>query len=201
MPATLRILALGDSYSIGEGVDAEVSYPNQLFRKLQEKNTNPEKPIIIAKTGWTTSDLLKAIEANPPKGSFNLVFLLIGVNNQYQGRSIQEYRKEFGKLADLAIAFAAGNKNSVYILSIPDYSYTPFASNMDREKIASELQIFNQVNREEAEKKGLNYINITDLTRGGLKDLSLLAEDKLHPSGKMYEFWIDRILQKLNLPS
>lgn len=193
MPKPLRVLALGDSYTIGEGVEAQHNFPNQLIQKLQLQGLKCAPPVIIAKTGWTSGELLQALRSHPPQGIFDLVFLLIGVNNQYRGCSIQEYRNDINTLTERAIEYVGGIKDSVYILSIPDYSYTPFADKLDLEKIRREIQIFNQVNKEETEKKGLNYIYITDLSTGGLEDPSLLAEDKLHPSGKMYKFWVGRI--------
>jgi lysophospholipase L1-like esterase len=153
-----------------------------------------DEPIIIARTGWTTGDLLSAIEASNLKGPYDLVTLLIGVNNQYQGRDLGAYREEFSTLAELAIGFAGGDPSRVLVLSIPDWSVTPFGKSRDRIRTATEIDQFNIVNREESLARGLHYLDITPISRQAAGDMSLLAADELHPSGKMYAAWVDLML-------
>lgn len=178
-----RYLALGDSYTIGESVAAEERFPNQLARAL-----NIGEPLIIAKTGWTTDELNAAIDAADPKGPFDLVTLLIGVNNQYRGRDAEQYRKEFVALLQRAIGFAGGNAKHVIVVSIPDWGVTPFAEGRDRAKIGREIDQFNTINREEAARAGARYAEITAISRRN--DPALVAGDGLHPSGKQYGEWV-----------
>lgn len=177
-----RYLALGDSYTIGESVPAEERFPVQLARQLGLGD-----PEIIAKTGWTTDELNAAIDDAKPRGPYDLVTLLIGVNNQYRGRDAEQYRGEFAALLQRAIGFAGGNPKKVIVVSIPDWGVTPFAEGRDRAKIASEIDRYNAINREEAGKAGARYVDITPISRG--TDLSLVAGDGLHPSGKQYTEW------------
>jgi len=188
MPADIpsRYLALGDSYTIGESVAPEERFPNQLARTL-----GIGEPQIIAKTGWTTDELDAAIDAADPKGPFDLVTLLIGVNNQYRGRSADEYRAQFIALLQRAIGFAGGDAKRVIVVSIPDWGVTPFAASRDRAKIAREIDQFNAINREEARRAGARYVDITPISRGA--DPALVAADGLHPSGKQYAEWAKAI--------
>ncbi len=183
------LLCLGDSYTIGERVDEADRFPNQTVLQLHSKGIYLENPRIIATTGWTTDELLHAIEQADIRQNYDFVTLLIGVNNQYRGRSAADYRKEFVDLLQLAIRFAAGNKLHVVVLSIPDWGATPFAEGRDRIKIAEEIDLFNAINKEESEKYGVQYIDVTAISRKGLNDLSLLTDDGLHPSAKMYAEW------------
>jgi undecaprenyl-diphosphatase len=176
-------LALGDSYTIGESVAPAERFPNQLSKQL-----NIGEPQIIAKTGWTTDELNAAIDAADPKGPFDLVTLLIGVNNQYRGRSADEYRTQFIGLLQRAIGFAGGNGQHVIVVSIPDWGVTPFAEGRDRAKIAREIDQFNAINREEATRAGAKWVDITPISRGN--DPALVAGDGLHPSGKQYAEWV-----------
>ena len=182
-----QILALGDSYTIGEGVAPNERWPNRLAAALKM----PE-PQIIAKTGWTTDELSAAIDVASPTGPFDLVTLLIGVNNQYRGRVADEYRREFDGLLSRAIHFAGGNADHVIVVSIPDWGVTPFAEGRDRAKIAKEIDEYNTVNREETKKAVARYANITPLSR---QHPTLVTGDGLHPSGKAYELWTDEILK------
>ncbi|HEX2122468.1 MAG TPA: SGNH/GDSL hydrolase family protein [Thermoanaerobaculia bacterium] len=181
-----RYLALGDSYTIGESVAESERFPVQLARELGLGD-----PQIIARTGWTTDELNAAIDAANPQGPFELVTLLIGVNNQYRGRSADEYRTQFTALLQRAIGFAGGDPKRVIVVSIPDWGVTPFAEGRDRAKIAREIDQFNAVNREEAQRAGARYVDITPISRRD--DPSLVAEDKLHPSGKQYGEWAKAI--------
>ena len=190
-------LALGDSYTIGEKVDKSQRWPVQLVDSLQERGIAIEEPRIIAKTGWTTTDLLDAIEKQSPEKNYDLVTLLIGVNNQYQGKPIQQYRREFTKLLNKSISFANGNTERVFVVSIPDYGVTPFGQQKDPEKIAEELTQYNEIARTISEKNGITFINITPISLQAKTDSSLIAEDDLHPSGKMYQQWMKKIIPKV----
>jgi lysophospholipase L1-like esterase len=183
----VRYLALGDSYTIGESVAEGDRFPNQLAREL-----NIPAPQIIAKTGWTTDELNAAIDAANPQGPFDLVTLLIGVNNQYRGRDAEEYRREFAALLQRAVGFAGGNPQKVVVVSIPDWGVTPFAEGRDRAKIAREIDQYNAINQEEAQRAGASYANITLISRRS--DPELVAADKLHPSAKQYSEWVKLML-------
>ncbi len=189
---THKYLALGDSYTIGESVDESERFPVQLVSKLRKDNIDIADPMIIAKTGWTTDELMAVIEERKIINSFNLVTLLIGVNNQYRCREIENYRAEFKTLLDKAIYFAGNNPKNVLVISIPDWGVTPFAEGKDRVKIAKEIDEFNSVNKDEAIKSGVNYCDITDISRKAKDDLTLIASDGLHPSGKMYSEWVEK---------
>ncbi len=185
---TIRYLALGDSYTIGESVEVTERFPNQLADFLKAGGTQTEVTI-IAKTGWTTNELwdgIQASEINPP---YDLVSLLIGVNNQYRGYDINEYREQFVFLLNKSIEYAGGNPQRVIVLSIPDWGVTPFAHGQGGERIARDIDAFNAVNRAETEKAGAQYINITPISREAAHDVTLIAGDGLHPSGKMYLEW------------
>ena len=184
-----RYLALGDSYTIGESVPATERFPVQLAREL-----GLGEPQIIAKTGWTTDELDSAIDAANPRGSYDLVTLLIGVNNQYRGRDAEQYRGEFAALLQRAIGFAGGDVKKVIVVSIPDWGVTPFAEGRDRAKIAAEIDRYNTVNREETSRAGARYVDITPISRGS--DPALVAGDGLHPSGKQYGEWVKLILRE-----
>ena len=185
----MRFLALGDSYTIGESVEPAGRWPVQLAALLRAQGVNVGEPTIIATTGWTTDELSAGIDdANPP-GTYELVSLLIGVNNQYRGRGLNEYRHQFVALLQRAIAFANGKPSRALVLSIPDWGVTPFASDRDPVVIAAEIDAFNAVNREEAERLGAHYVDVTPFSRTAAADSSLIADDGLHPSGKMYAEW------------
>lgn len=185
---TLRYLALGDSYTIGESVAEADRFPNQLSALLAEEGI-PVKVTIIARTGWTTDELWQGIQAKTVEPPYDLVSLLIGVNNQYRGRSLAEYREGFVFLLNKAIEYAGGDVDRVLVFSIPDWGVTPFASGRDAEKIAGEIDAFNQVNLEESQKAGAHYVDVTPVSRQALTDQSLIASDGLHPSGSMYAQW------------
>lgn len=189
----LSYLALGDSYTIGERLPLEDNFPHQTVDLLKQKGIKISEPIIVAKTGWTTDELMAAIEQRQIKGQFDFVSLLIGVNNQYRGRDISIYQKEFEQLLQQAIAFAGGRVDHVFVLSIPDWGATPFAEGRDRLKIANEIDQFNSINKQISEKYKVNYIAITAGTREASKDDSLVAEDKLHPSKKEYAKWAEKL--------
>lgn len=193
---TVKILALGDSYTKGEGVAQTLSFPFQLKDKLEKDNSFKVNELkIIAETGWTTTDLISAINTSSIKDTFDLVTLLIGVNNQFQKKSIQEYETDFLSLLQKAIGFAGNNKNKVIVLSLPDYGATPFGAG-SAALIGKDIDRFNSVNKSMAALVGVSYINITTLSRKGLSDNTLVASDDLHPSGKMYTLWVEEMLQE-----
>lgn len=191
-----RYLALGDSYTIGESVEEMERWPVQLAVLIAGKRLDILMPRIIAKTGWTTDELDAAINREDPDGPFDLVSLLIGVNNQYRSRSAEEYREQFKGLLQRAIGFAGNNAKRVIVLSIPDWGVTPFAKGRNLAKIAQEIDRFNAVNREETERAGAHYIDITPVSREAVNDPSLIALDGLHPSDKMYAIWAKMVLPK-----
>ncbi|WP_347160192.1 SGNH/GDSL hydrolase family protein [Pontibacter chitinilyticus] len=182
-------LALGDSYTIGESVPEADQWGMQLAALLREKGVPVSNPTTIARTGWTTSELADAIRAANPAATYNLVSLLVGVNNQYRGQSVETYRTEFKELLQTATRLAKGNPAHVMVLSIPDWGVTPFASGRDRQQIAQEIDAFNAVAKVEAEHAGIPFVDITPLTRTFGTDATYLASDGLHYSGKMHGEW------------
>jgi len=201
---SISILALGDSYTIGEGVAENQSWPTQLKVALSKERIDLIELNIIARTGWTTGDLLEAvIEKKLTNVPYDLVFLLIGVNNQYRGYALNAYRIEFRKLLTLSIDASSNNPKHVFVISIPDWANTPFADGKDKNKISRDIDEFNNVNQEESANEGVNYIDITDITRQSPLDASMLSSDQLHPSGKMYSLWVERIFKaiKSNIPN
>lgn len=193
---TFSYLALGDSYTIGEGVDESERYPVQLKDSLAKQGISIDKLQIIARTGWTTTQLSNAIDTATLTPPYSMVTLLIGVNNQFRGLSIDDYRVEFTELLSKAIEFAGNDNSRVIVLSIPDWGVTPFADGRDREKIAMEIDEFNSVNYEESLKLGVAYVNVTPISRDAASRPELLAADNLHPSGLMYEYWVKDMFLK-----
>lgn len=192
---TLSYLALGDSYTIGESVNESERWPNQLAKSLSTKGIFVSAPRIIATTGWRTDNLKEAIIKAELKNEYDLVSLLIGVNNQYQGRPSDQYEVEFEDLLQHAIQLAKGDYKNVFVVSIPDYGFTPFGVKKGKELITLKIDEFNAINKRITEKYKVAYYNITDISRKGLEDPTLVAADGLHPSGKMYTLWVDRILE------
>jgi lysophospholipase L1-like esterase len=194
-------IALGDSYTIGQSVCLTCRFPEQLKKKLE--TTIPGLTVdlkIIAQTGWTTSNLINAIKEQQPTKDFNLVTLLIGVNNQYQNREFGIYEREFPQLTQTAIALAKGNKDNVIVVSIPDYAYTPFGQQFGTPtKISTEIDKYNAFAKSYCDTNGITFINITDITRQGLKETYLVATDGLHPSEKAYSLFVDRIAPKASV--
>lgn len=193
-PNSLSYLALGDSYTIGESVNESERWPNQLAQALIKKGVTVSQPKIIATTGWRTDNLKDAIIKADLKNNYDLVSLLIGVNNQYQGKPADQYAVEFEDLLKTAIQLAKGKPTNVFVVSIPDYGYTPFGL-AKKEAISKQLDEFNAINKKISKKYKVVYYNITDISRKGLEEPSLVAPDKLHPSGKMYTLWTERILE------
>jgi lysophospholipase L1-like esterase len=185
----LRYLALGDSYTIGEGVEPAERWPELLAAELQARGVGVAPPVVIARTGWTTDELAAALSEADPQGPFHLVSLLIGVNNQYRGRDVEEYRTEFGALLRRAVALAAGRSDRVLALSIPDWGVTPFAVGRDRARIAREIDQFNRAGRDAAAARGVRYVDVTAVSRERGAETGMLGGDGLHPSGRMYREW------------
>ena len=191
---TYTFLALGDSYTIGEAVSDDQRWPVQLAARLSQDSITLE-PTIVATTGWTTDELLSGIVKSDIEGTYDLVSLLIGVNNQYRGYDEDQYEKEFKVLLDKAIEFANGNNHHVFVVSIPDYGVTPFVKERgsDPAKIAHELDSYNAIAQKIATLRDISFIDITEISRKAVDDSTLIASDGLHPSGKMYEKWVEKM--------
>ena len=191
----LNYLALGDSYTIGEGVKYENSFPVQLANDLIFDGIKIDSVNIIAKTGWTTNKLIDTLSKSYLE-KYDLVSLLIGVNNQFRGYQIDKYVLEFENLLIRAIDYSNDKKN-VFVLSIPDYGVTPFGKERGKEKIFREINSYNDINRKISEKYNVMYFDITEISRKAENDTSLLADDNLHPSKKMYKMWVDKLKYEL----
>ena len=189
----LTFLALGDSYTIGESVPIFENFPYQTVQLLRKNGISVHAPEIVAKTGWTTDELMAGINRTTFEKSYDIVTLLIGVNNQYRGKDPSTYEKEFEKLLNKAIAFAGGNKQHVFVLSIPDWGATPFAASRDRIKIGNEIDLFNSINKKSTDAAGIAYISITEGSREATSNASLVAKDGLHPSGLEYGRWARKL--------
>jgi lysophospholipase L1-like esterase len=189
-----RYLALGDSYTIGEGVSDQEAWPNQLVRLLVERGVDIGPAHIIARTAWTTDELSDAIDAERPRSPFDLVTLQIGVNDQYRSRPIPPFASEFAALLKRARGFGANRASRVIAVSIPDWSATPYAEGRDRSRIAAEIESYNQRARELAEAAKVAWVDVTEISRAMLTDPTLVAVDGLHPTGAMYKLWAERVL-------
>jgi lysophospholipase L1-like esterase len=190
----VTILSLGDSYTIGESVDTAGRWPLRLAELLRDAGIRAYRSRIIAQTGWTTDELARAIDTAPPDGPYDLVTLLIGVNNQYRGRTTDEYRQDFRALLERAVHFAGDVASRVIVLSIPDWGATPFADGRDRASIAQAIDRFNAIARDEATQAGARYVDITPISRRAGEEPALVASDGLHPSGAMYDEWARLVL-------
>jgi len=198
---SLTYLALGDSYTIGEGVDLEDRYPMQLVREWNKIAKTPfNSPLIIAKTGWTVDELEAGIQATPTAvAGYDLVTLLIGVNNQYRGRSVESYALDFEKMLLQALVFARGNKSRVIVLSIPDWGVTPFANQkgVDPVQVAKGIDAYNQTKKEICERQGITFIDITNDYRLNGGSTEGVVEDQLHPSKLIYKQWTEKLIFQL----
>ncbi|HEY4618622.1 MAG TPA: SGNH/GDSL hydrolase family protein [Flavobacterium sp.] len=192
---TINYLALGDSYTVGQSVCSDCKFPEQLQKSLKNTNTaNSYSLKVIAQTGWTTTNLISGINNQNLSPNYDLVSLLIGVNNQYQNKAFSLYEKEFPELLNKSIAFAKGDKNKVIVVSIPDYAYTPYGQGSgNQSKISTEIDNYNAYAKKYCEENAVAFINITDITRKGLMNPELLAQDGLHPSEKAYALFVERI--------
>lgn len=186
-------LALGDSYTIGEQVSSDENFPHQTVAMLKKQGIEVSKPVIIATTGWTTDELAASIREHNITDTFSFVTLLIGVNNQYRGRDLENYKEEYTQLLDIAIRYASGHTQNVFVLSIPDWGVTPFAEGKDRAQIAKDIDAYNAAKKEITLAYNCHYIDITDSTRKNGTTAEYLAEDGLHPSGKEYKIWAERL--------
>ena len=185
----VRMLALGDSYTIGESVKMDQRWPHQFVSELRKQGADVDTPDYIATTGWTTSNLLEGIAASLDSDKeYNLVSILIGVNNQYQGMDISIYEPELRNIIDRALEITEQDRSKLFILSIPDYAYTQFGKGDTI--ISKEIDAYNEINRGVALEYGISWIDITPISRRGLDDPVLVAGDGLHPSGAQYGKWV-----------
>ncbi|THH41268.1 SGNH/GDSL hydrolase family protein [Neolewinella litorea] len=192
---TISYLALGDSYTIGTSVPAEQRWPEQLARQLLERERIAVEPLeIVARNGWRTDNLANALAAADPGDDFDLVSLLIGVNDQFQGFAVDGYQRRFEQLLQAAIGYAGGDTSRVFVVTIPDYAYTPFGGG--REFISREIDQFNAAARQVTTRYDIPFYNITPISRRGLQQPDLVAGDDLHPSGKQYGLWVEEVLLK-----
>jgi len=192
-PAAHTFLALGDSYTIGQSVLPTENFPGQTVQLLKNSGFEFKPAEIVATTGWTTDELQTNINNHSFNPPYDIVTLLIGVNNQYRGRPVDTYKPEFENLLKQAIQFAGGKADHVIVISIPDWGVTPFASGRDRDQIAREIDQYNAANKIISENYKVHYIDITPWTREAANDLSLIAGDGLHPSAKEYKRWAEKI--------
>ena len=190
---TVKYLALGDSYTIGQGVEENERWPNQLSAQLESNGIEVQKTQIIAQTGWKTSDLLNGI-ADSTLNDYDLISLLIGVNNQYRGRSSLNFKEEFEELLNMAIQFTKSEK--VTVLTIPDWGKTPFARDRNIKSIEDSINVYNSIVKDVCKIYNVNVIDIVDITRQVNNRPELLARDSLHPSGLMYGIWAKKMLDE-----
>ena len=195
---TYNYLALGDSYTIGEQVNLTESFPYQTVQILRQQHgdarssmesMNFSAPEIIAKTGWTTDELQYAVQHHRFLKIYDFVTLLIGVNNQYRGKNVNDFKREFEQLLQAAIEFAGGKSSRVFVLSIPDWGVTPFAAGKDRQKISAEIDAYNAVCEKSTKENQCIYIDIRQSQRTDANTADFIAADGLHPSGKEYAKW------------
>ncbi len=192
--ATMPYLALGDSYTIGEGAAEADRWPVQLAQLARQSGLGLQAPDIIARTGWTTAELQAAIQLAHNPNTYDLVSLLIGVNNQYRGQSQDVYRTEFRQLLATAVRFAGGRAGRVVALSIPDWGQSPYGRGRDQAQISREIDQFNAVAKDECRQAGIAYVDITFLTRAAAGDASQFVSDGLHYSGPQMRLWTQQVL-------
>lgn len=194
IPVNFKILSLGDSYTIGQSVCEKCRFPEQLKDSLLPKfETDTTFSLkVIARTGWTTTNLMNAIEDENISEDFDLITLLIGVNNQYQGKDFALYKKEFPLLVSTAMKAGKNDKSNVIVVSIPDYAFTPFGGG--NKTISKEIDLYNEFAKNYCIQIGIPFVNITDITRNGLIDKDLVASDGLHPSALAYTKFVERLL-------
>lgn len=192
----LTFLALGDSYTIGESVSPKLRWPVQLVDSLKKKDIAVADPQIIAKTGWTTQDLLNAMKNQLENEKFDLVSVSIGVNNQYQGKSLKDYEVDLREIFKKAIYHSNSGAKGVFAVSIPNYGATPFGAE-NSERIGQEIEEFNQVFQKVASDFNVEFYNITPISERAAQENDLVAEDGLHPSGKMYSLWVAEFLPEI----
>ena len=188
------LLALGDSYTIGEGVNEDQIWPNQFIKVAYENGVDFSSPRIIAETGWKSYDLINAIESSNFEKKYDYVSLLIGVNNQFNSRPVNEFKNDLDKLL-IKINNLKKKNGSVLIISIPDWGSSPFGEGFDRNEISNEINTFNNSLKSFANTNGLNYVDVTEISRRAINEPNLIAIDNLHPSGIMYLEWAKKIFQ------
>ena len=191
----IKFLALGDSYTIGESVTVAERWPVILANDLNQLDYEVSSPEIIATTGWTTDELMDALEKQQIATDFDLVSLSIGVNNQYRGRDLDEFKTQFIQLLEMAIQYANGNAKNVLVVSIPDWSVVPFAASRDQQKISQEIDQFNAIKKEETLKRNVTFVDITPISRMAKGSAEYVASDGLHFSGKMHQLWVNEIIK------
>lgn len=188
----LSFLALGDSYTIGESVIEEERWPNQMVDIALNENVMFDQPDIIAKTGWRTEQLIDTLNKINFIKKFDYVSLMIGVNNQYSLKPIETFRLDLIKLLDMSIGYSI-KRDNVVLISIPDWGVTPFAEGYDRNRIKEEIDQFNSVIMDIANTNNILYVDVTEISRRAITEKDLIANDSLHPSGKMYKEWAEKI--------
>ena len=194
----IRYLALGDSYTIGEGVLPDQRFPAQLAESLGRRGFNVAEVKVVARTGWTTEDLQTAIKAEQiPTDRYAFVSLLIGVNNQFRGYPVEQFEREFTDLLTGSIRFAGGRADRVFVLSIPDYGVTPFAQSLDPRRIGMEIDLYNEIKERICKEAGVTFVEITGISREAQNEPDLIAGDRLHPSSEMYARWVAELLPEV----
>ena len=191
---TSKFLALGDSYTIGQSVEINERWPVQFLKELKTSTSAIDTLQIIAQTGWRVDQLNEAMNNSDLEAPYGLVSLLIGVNNQYQGQKANSFKPEFIEILERSLKLVDNRKERLFVVSIPDWGASPYGETLNRTQISKEIDEFNSVLKEESEKRGIRYFNITTISRRALTDNSLIASDRLHPSGKMYKLWVDKII-------
>ena len=191
--APINLLALGDSYTVGEQVGKLESWPVQLVRSMRVAGRAVSEPTIVAVSGWATSDLIQALQLTDLESPFDVVTLQIGVNNQFRQGTVVDFEADLAELTKTSIDLVGGDASRVILLSIPDWSVTPFAEGSPKDQIAGEIDEFNAVVRAQAETSGTHFIDITPISRRAENELELVASDGLHPSAKMYAEWVELI--------
>ena len=191
-------IALGDSYTIGQSVTDSLRWPNQLVKTLNREEIAFEPAEIIARTGWTTDELLTAINAANISVKYDYVSLLIGVNNQYRGRSVESFEPDFIKLLNRAVSFSNSGARGVFVLSIPDWGAMPFAKDQDRDRIAAEINAYNSSIKRICANRNITFFDITPISREALTNPAYVALDNLHPSGEMYAEWVKMVIPFFN---
>ena len=198
---TSKFLALGDSYTIGQSVEISERWPVQFLKELKTNTSAIDTLQIIAQTGWRVDQLKEAMNNSNLEPPYGLVSLLIGVNNQFQGQDAVGFRPEFIEILEKSLKLVENRTERLFVVSIPDWGSSPYGKTLNRIQISKEIDDFNLVLKEESEKRGIRYFNITTISRTALTDDSLIASDGLHPSGKMYKLWVDKmipVISKIN---
>ena len=195
---TSKFLALGDSYTIGQSVEVNERWPVQFLKELKATTNVIDTLQIIAQTGWRVDQLKEAMNSSDLESPYGIVSLLIGVNNQYQGQNANDFRPEFIEILEKSLKLVENRTERLFVISIPDWGASPYGFGFDRAKVSKEINEFNSVVKEESEKRGLRYFDITAISRRALIDRTLIASDGLHPSGKMYKLWVDMMIPEIS---